>query len=105
MSLPGEEQKAAMSLPGEEQKVRRNQRPPPPTVRLLLELLVDPLALRAHRRARLGDLRDRELESAQRLDSEGAEPWPLSTQDFARVIATEIDKWVRVAREAGIRAE
>ena len=47
----------------------------------------------------------RQPESAQRLDSEGAEPWPLSTEAFARVIAAEIDKWVRVAREAGIRAE
>ena len=47
----------------------------------------------------------RNPESAQRLDSEGAEPWPLSTEGFAKVIATEIDKWVRVAREAGIRAD
>jgi len=47
----------------------------------------------------------RNPESAQRLDSEGAEPWPLTTDGFARVIATEVDKWVRVAREAGIRAE
>ena len=47
----------------------------------------------------------RHPESAQRLDSEGAEPWPLTNEGFARVIAAEIDKWVRVAREAGIRAE
>ena len=44
-------------------------------------------------------------ESAQRLASEGAEPWPLSSAGFARVISAEIEKWARVAREANIRAE
>jgi tripartite-type tricarboxylate transporter receptor subunit TctC len=44
-------------------------------------------------------------ESAQRLAGEGAEPWPLSSADFARVISAEIEKWARVAREANIRAE
>ena len=44
-------------------------------------------------------------ESAQRLEAEGAEPWPLSSAAFARVIASEIEKWSRVAREAGIKAE
>lgn len=44
-------------------------------------------------------------ESAQRLAAEGAEPWPLSSPAFARVISGEIEKWTRVAREANIRAE
>jgi tripartite-type tricarboxylate transporter receptor subunit TctC len=47
----------------------------------------------------------RNPESAQRLDSEGAEPWPLSSDAMARLIATEIDKWVRVARDANIRVD
>ncbi len=46
-----------------------------------------------------------ERDSAQRLESEGAEPWPLSSAAFGRVLAAEIDKWARVAREANIRAE
>ena len=44
-------------------------------------------------------------ESAQRLAAEGAEPWPLSSAAFARVIGEEIEKWRRVARDANIRAE
>ncbi len=44
-------------------------------------------------------------ESAQRLAAEGAEPWPLSSPAFGRVISDEITKWTRVAREANIRAE
>jgi tripartite-type tricarboxylate transporter receptor subunit TctC len=44
-------------------------------------------------------------ESAQRLAAEGAEPWPLSSDAFKRVIEQEIGKWTKVAREANIRAE
>jgi tripartite-type tricarboxylate transporter receptor subunit TctC len=44
-------------------------------------------------------------ESAQRLAAEGAEAWPLPGVAFSRVITSEIEKWTRVAREAGIRAE
>jgi tripartite-type tricarboxylate transporter receptor subunit TctC len=44
-------------------------------------------------------------DSAQRLAAEGAEPWPLSNEAYAKVIQSEIEKWTRVAREAGIRAE
>jgi tripartite-type tricarboxylate transporter receptor subunit TctC len=47
----------------------------------------------------------RQPESAQRLEAEGAEPWPLSSAEFTKVIASELDKWARVAREANIRAE
>ena len=44
-------------------------------------------------------------ESAQRLAAEGAEPWPLTSAAFSRVMSSEIDKWTRVAREARIRAD
>jgi tripartite-type tricarboxylate transporter receptor subunit TctC len=47
----------------------------------------------------------RQPESAQRLESEGAEPWPQSSEAMARVIATEIEKWRRVARDASVRVE
>ncbi len=47
----------------------------------------------------------RQPESAQRLSAEGAEPWILTSAQFAGVISKEIEKWARVAREAGIRAE
>lgn len=47
----------------------------------------------------------RQPESARRLSAEGAEPWPLSSAEFGRVINSEIEKWTRVAREANIRAE
>ena len=44
-------------------------------------------------------------DSVQRLEAEGAAPWPLSSADFGRVIASELVKWQRVARESGIHAE
>ncbi len=44
-------------------------------------------------------------ESAQRLSAEGAEPWPLSSEAFTKVLHSELEKWTRVAREIGIRAE
>jgi tripartite-type tricarboxylate transporter receptor subunit TctC len=44
-------------------------------------------------------------ESAQRLSAEGAEPWPLSSEAFTRVLQSELEKWTRVAREIGIRAD
>jgi tripartite-type tricarboxylate transporter receptor subunit TctC len=47
----------------------------------------------------------REAESARKLSAEGAEPWITSSAEFARVIGSEIEKWTRVAREAGIRVE
>jgi tripartite-type tricarboxylate transporter receptor subunit TctC len=47
----------------------------------------------------------RQPESAQRLSAEGAEPWILTSAEFADVIGKEIQKWTRVAREANIRAE
>jgi tripartite-type tricarboxylate transporter receptor subunit TctC len=44
-------------------------------------------------------------DSAQRLESEGAEPLPMSSAEFARVIAAELEKWKRVARDANIRGD
>ena len=44
-------------------------------------------------------------ESAQRLSAEGAEPWPLTSEAFTQVLHSELEKWTRVAREIGIRAE
>ena len=47
----------------------------------------------------------REPETAKRLAAEGAEPWALSSAEFARLMENEVEKWTRIAREAGIRAE
>lgn len=44
-------------------------------------------------------------DSAQRLSAEGAEPWPLSSEAFAKVLQSELEKWTRVARDIGIRAD
>ena len=46
-----------------------------------------------------------QAESAQRLSAEGAEPWPLASEAFTQVLHAELEKWTRVAREIGIRAE
>jgi tripartite-type tricarboxylate transporter receptor subunit TctC len=44
-------------------------------------------------------------ESAQRLAAEGAEPSPLSSAAFTRLLTAEVDKWKRVARDANIKAD
>ncbi len=44
-------------------------------------------------------------EMAQRLAAEGAEPWRLSVTEFGRYLQTEVDKWIKVARDANIRAD
>jgi tripartite-type tricarboxylate transporter receptor subunit TctC len=44
-------------------------------------------------------------ESLQRLESEGAEPSTMSSAEFARMLASEVDKWRRVARESNIKSE
>jgi tripartite-type tricarboxylate transporter receptor subunit TctC len=44
-------------------------------------------------------------DAAQRLAAEGAEPSTLPAAAFTRLLTTEIDKWQRVAREAGIKAD
>jgi tripartite-type tricarboxylate transporter receptor subunit TctC len=44
-------------------------------------------------------------EVMQRLAADGAEPVGSSPEEFAAFIKSEIDKWAKVARAAGIRAE
>lgn len=44
-------------------------------------------------------------ETRKRLAAEGAEPVPMSSNDFARYVQTELDKWARVVKEARIQAE
>jgi tripartite-type tricarboxylate transporter receptor subunit TctC len=44
-------------------------------------------------------------ESAQRLENEGAEPRPLTSAAFSKFVASEMDKWARVAREANIKIQ
>jgi tripartite-type tricarboxylate transporter receptor subunit TctC len=44
-------------------------------------------------------------DSAQRLAAEGAEPSTLSAAAFTRLLASEIEKWQRVARDAGIKVD
>jgi len=44
-------------------------------------------------------------DSAQRLEAEGAEPRAMTRAAFARLIASDLDQWRRVAREANIRVE
>jgi tripartite-type tricarboxylate transporter receptor subunit TctC len=44
-------------------------------------------------------------ESKQRLENNGAQPATLSSTEFGRLLATEVDKWRRVAKESNIRAQ
>lgn len=44
-------------------------------------------------------------DTVQRLESNGAEPTPMPRAEFARVLASEVEKWRRVARESNIKAE
>jgi len=44
-------------------------------------------------------------DSQQRLAAEGAEPLPLPSAAFTRLLTAEVAKWQRVAREAGIKAD
>ncbi len=44
-------------------------------------------------------------ESAQKLAAEGAEPKIVSPAEFARILASDTEKWIRVARESGIKAQ
>ena len=44
-------------------------------------------------------------EMVQRLAAEGAEPWRLTHVEFGRHLQTEVDKWIKVARDANIRAD
>ena len=44
-------------------------------------------------------------EAIQRLENDGAEATPMPSAEFARVLASEVEKWRRVARESNIKAE
>lgn len=44
-------------------------------------------------------------DTAQRLANDGAEPSPTPSAEFARVLASEVEKWRRVARESNIKTE
>ena len=48
-------------------------------------------------------LRDPEI--AKRLSNEAAEPVTTSPEAFGKLLASELTKWSRVAKETGIRAE
>lgn len=47
----------------------------------------------------------REPEMARRLSAEAAEPVTVAPEVFGKLVASEIAKWTRVAKEAGIRAD
>ena len=47
----------------------------------------------------------RDPETAKRLAAEAAEPVIASPDAFGKIIATDIAKWGRIARESGIRAQ
>jgi len=47
----------------------------------------------------------RQPESGQRLAAEGAEPAPIASAQFTRLLSAEVEKWQRVAREANIKAD
>ena len=44
-------------------------------------------------------------ELLQRLAAEGAEPWRLTSAQFGQHLQSEVDKWIKVARDANIRAD
>ena len=44
-------------------------------------------------------------EAAKRLEADAATPAPSGSADFSRLLASEVERWRRVAREADIRAE
>jgi tripartite-type tricarboxylate transporter receptor subunit TctC len=44
-------------------------------------------------------------ETRKRFELEGAEVLRLSQSEFAKLITDETDKWTRVAKQAGIKAE
>jgi tripartite-type tricarboxylate transporter receptor subunit TctC len=47
----------------------------------------------------------RSKETSKRMESEGAEAVRMTPAEFGRFISAELAKWVRVAREVGIKAE
>ena len=47
----------------------------------------------------------REPEMAKRLTAEAAEPTPATPDAFGKLIAANLTKWARIAKEANIKAE
>jgi tripartite-type tricarboxylate transporter receptor subunit TctC len=41
----------------------------------------------------------------EKLNATGASPWITSPADMKSFVNTEIDKWVKVARESGAKAD
>jgi len=44
-------------------------------------------------------------EAVKRLEADAATPAPSGSADFSRVLASEVERWRRVAQEANIKAE
>ena len=44
-------------------------------------------------------------ETRKRMETEGAEPLSMTPQEFGAFVSAELTKWVKVAREVGIKAE
>lgn len=44
-------------------------------------------------------------ELTKRLEQDGAEPSPASSAEFGRLLASEVDKWRRIAKTSNIKAE
>jgi tripartite-type tricarboxylate transporter receptor subunit TctC len=63
-----------------------------------------PAAIVAKLNAEIGQVLG-QPESAQRLAADGAMPSPSGSVEFGRMLAAEVEKWRRVAREADIKAE
>ncbi|MEI6769085.1 MAG: tripartite tricarboxylate transporter substrate-binding protein, partial [Betaproteobacteria bacterium] len=44
-------------------------------------------------------------EMIKRFSAEGAEAWPMSRQEFERLLADDSAKWAQLAKQTGIKAE
>jgi len=44
-------------------------------------------------------------DTRKRFEAEGADAMPMSSGEFGRFMGTEIGKWARVVKDAGIKAE
>jgi tripartite-type tricarboxylate transporter receptor subunit TctC len=63
-----------------------------------------PFAIVNKLNAALGEIL-RQPESTQKLAAEGAEPKAISPEEFSRLVASDTEKWIRIAREAKIKSE
>jgi tripartite-type tricarboxylate transporter receptor subunit TctC len=60
--------------------------------------MVDTLNAEVHRILALPDVRER-------FSSLGADPMPSTPEKFAAVMKSDADKWGRIIKQAGVRAE